>query len=201
MPSQTSRVCTTTVQPFDQSMSELSHPNPGANVMTTLPHAQEARTKAKGFTIGSDARAIAYVVAIIGVVTVAPFALFGQHFAPNVAKDLRRQSELFSEAGDQAGAVAASRRATDIYRGLMRASAIHYAPQLAASLHELSIRLSEAGDDAGALAAIHEAVEMRRHLAKYSARDAASLEQSLQLLSQMETRKALTIKTTDNTAR
>jgi hypothetical protein len=83
----------------------------------------------------------------------------------------------------------------------MRASAIHYAPQLAASLHELSIRLSEAGDDAGALAAIQEAVEIRRHLAKYSARDASTFEQSLQLLSQTEAREASIIKATDNTAR
>jgi len=188
------------MQAFDQP-GVNSHPNPGANIMTTLPHTQDSLKKAKRFTIGSDARAIAYVVAIIGTVTVAPFALLGAHFAPSVAKDLRHQSELLSEAGDKAGALAASRRATDIYRGLMRASAIHYAPHLAASLHELSIRLSEAGDDAGALAAIHEAVEIRRHLAKYGARDAASLERSLQLLSQIETREASRIKTTDNTVR
>jgi hypothetical protein len=83
----------------------------------------------------------------------------------------------------------------------MRARVIHYAPQLAASPHDLSIRLSEAGDDAGALAAIHEAVELRRHLAKYSSRDAASLEQSQQLLSQMEARDASRIKITDNAVR
>jgi len=169
--------------------------------MTTLSHAQDSGTKARRFTISSDARAMAYVIAIMGAVTVAPFALFGQHFSPNVAKDLRHQSELLSEAGDRAGAVAASRRATYIYRGLMRASAIHYAPQLAASLHELSLRLSEAGDDAGAQAAIHEAVEIRRHLAKYSVRDAASFEQSRQLLSQIEAREASRMKTTDNAAR
>jgi Tetratricopeptide repeat len=176
----------------------VTYPDPGATIMITLSHAQHSGTKAKRFTISSDVRAIVYTIAIISAVTVAPFALLGQHFAPNVAKDLRHQSEMLSQAGDPAGAAAASRRAVDIYRGLMRARVIHYAPQLAASLHDLSIRLSEVGDDAGALAAIHEAVELRRHLAKYSSRDAASLEQSLQLLSQTETREASRIKITDN---
>jgi hypothetical protein len=138
-------------------------------------------------TTGSDARAIGYAIAIIGVVAVAPFALLSPHFAPNVAKDLRHQSEMLSRAGDQAGAIAASRRAVDIYRGMMRVSAAQYAPRLAASLHELSMRLNEAGDDAGALAAVREAVEIRRGLAKLSASYAASLEQSLQLLVRIET--------------
>ena len=58
--------------------------------MTTLPHAQDAGTKAKRFTMGSNARAIAFVVAIIGTVTIAPFALLSRaHFAPSLAKDLR----------------------------------------------------------------------------------------------------------------
>jgi hypothetical protein len=177
-----------------------------------------AGTKAMRETIGSDARAIAYAIAIIGVIVVVPFALLGQHFAPNVAKDLRHQSEMLSQAGDQAGAIAASRRAVDIYRGLMRTSAAQYAPKLAASLHELSIRLSEAGDDAGALAAIREAVEMRRRLAKYSptytpslhraaphqaAIEAANLEQSLQLLKRIESAlrgELPQLKTAENTA-
>ena len=163
--------------------------------MSTLAYTQSvaaaantnfAGAKPKRAIIGSDARAIAYVIAIIGAVTVAPFALFGQHFAPNVAKDLRHQSEVLSQAGDQAAAVVASRKAVDIYRGMMRVSAAYYAPKLAASLHELSMRLNEAGDDAGALAAIREAVEMRRRLAKFGATYVASLEQSLQLLTRIE---------------
>ena len=159
-------------------------PNVAVEATTNFP-----RAKAKRAMIGSDARAMAYAIAIIAAVTVAPFALFGQYFAPNVAKDLRQQSEMLSQAGDPAGAVAASRRAVDIYRGMMRVSAVHYAPKLAASLHELSVRLNEAGDDAGALAAIHEAVDMRRRLARFNPTDAASLEQSLQLLSRIETAK------------
>jgi hypothetical protein len=123
------------------------------------------------------------------MVVVAPFVLLGQYFAPNVAKDLRRQSEMLSQAGDQAGAIEASRRAIDIYRGLQRASMMHYAPKLAASLHELSIQLHEAGDDAAALAAIREAVEIRRGLTKFSATDATGLEQSLQLLARIEKAK------------
>jgi len=179
--------------------------------MTTLAHTQNvaantnfAAAKAKRVIISSDARAIAYAIAIIGAVTVAPFALFGQHFAPNVAKDLRHQSEVLSQAGDQAGAVAASRRVVNIYRGLMRVSAVQYAPKLAASLHELSMRLNEAGDDAGALAAIREAVEMRRRLAKFGAPYAASLEQSLQLLTRIEQAQrgeVLNMKTAENSAR
>ena len=48
-------------------------------------------------------------------------------------------------------------------------------------------RLSEVGDNTGALAAIDESVRLRRHLAKSDpARYAAKLEQSLQLLSQIE---------------
>jgi len=58
--------------------------------MTTLSHAQDAGTKAKRFTMGSNARAIAFVVAIIGTVCIAPFALLSRaHFAPSLARDLR----------------------------------------------------------------------------------------------------------------
>src|SRR5262249_21951314 len=143
--------------------------------MSTLAYTQNvaaqantnfAGANAKRAIIGSDARAIAYVIAIIGAVTVAPFALLGQHFAPNVAKDFRHQSEVLSQAGDPAGAVAASHRAVDIYRGLMRVSAAYYAPKLAASLHDLSMRLNEAGDEAGARAAGRRAGEEGRPPAK-----------------------------------
>jgi len=137
--------------------------------------------------VSSDARAIAYVFAVIGVVAVGPFVLLGQHFAPNVANDLQRQSAVLSQAGDHAGAIAASRRAVEIYRGLARVAAVQYAPKLAASLHELSIRLDEAGDDKSALAAIREAAEIRRGLARFSAADAARLEDSLQLLTRFTT--------------
>ena len=58
--------------------------------MTTLPHAQDAGTKAKRFTMGSNARAIAFVVAIIGTFAIAPFALLSRaHFASSLARDLR----------------------------------------------------------------------------------------------------------------
>ena len=181
--------------------------------MSTLAYTQNveaqantdiAAAKAKRVFIGSDARAIAYVIAIIGAVTVTPFALLGQHFAPNVAKDLRHQSEVLSQAGDPAGAAATTQKAVHIYRGLMRDRAVQYAPKLAASLHELSMRLNEAGDDAGALAAVHEAVEMRRRLAKVSPTYAASLEQSLQLLTRIEHAQrgeVLRMKTAENTVR
>src|SRR5712671_1797340 len=79
-------------------------------------------------------------------------------FAPALAKELIETSALRNAAGDHAGAVAASRKAVDTYRGLMRKSNIHYAPQLATSLHNLSEHLNLGGDHAGALAAIEEAV-------------------------------------------
>jgi hypothetical protein len=177
--------------------------------MTTLAHTRNdvaatdfARTRAERFTVISDVRAIAYAFAMIGAITVGTFTLLSSaHFAPTVAKDLRHQSELLSQAGDQAGAVAASRKAVDIYRGLLRVSMMQYEPKLAAGLHELSARLSGAGDGAGALVAIHEAVDLRRHLARYSTRDAASFRQSLALLSQIETNEASRIKTAENTVR
>jgi hypothetical protein len=177
--------------------------------MTTLAHTQNVAadtdvtgTNAKRFTNSSDARAIAYTVSIICIVLVASFALMGRaHFAPTLATHLRHQSELLSQAGDQAGAIAASRKAVDVYRGLMRVSMRQYEPKLAASLHELSARLSEAGDGAGALAAIQEALEMRRRLARYSTHDSTSFEQSRQLLSQIETREASRIKTAENAVR
>jgi hypothetical protein len=156
--------------------------NAGPDVNTNFTGA-----RAKRETVGSDARAVVYVFVIIAMVAVVPFALLGKHFAPNVAKDLQHQSGIFSQSGDHAGAVAASGRAVDIYRSLMRISAVQYAPKLAASLHELSIRLNEAGDDRSALAAIREAVEIRRRLAKFGAADAARLEESVQLLTRIET--------------
>src|SRR5262245_31043183 len=107
-------------------------------------------------------------------------------FSHESAREFTRQAEIHSLAGDRAGAVAASREATAVYRGLMRANPILYAPYLAASLHDLSVRLSEAGDNAGARAAIEEAIRIRRHLARRNPiRHAASLEQSRQLLSRL----------------
>jgi hypothetical protein len=178
--------------------------------MTTLAHTQTiaaadtnlvgAKAKRVGF-VG----ATAYAVAFIGVITAVAFATLSQaRFTPRLAADLMQQSEQLSVAGDPQGAVAASRRASEFYRGLMRVSAIQYPPKMAASLHDLSLRLSEAGDGAGALAAIQEAIEIRRHLAKASSRFAAGLEQSLQLLSRVQTtnRSELpNLQTADNTVR
>jgi len=80
---------------------------------------------------------------------------------PVIARDLVHQAQVLSEAGDPAGALAASRKATAIYRGLA-ATNPSFVPDLAASLHDLSVRLREAGDDSGALAAINEAIKIRR---------------------------------------
>jgi hypothetical protein len=163
-----------------------------------------AGATARRVPIASDNRVIAIAFTIIGMLAVIPLALalLGQHFAPAVAMDLQHQSEVLDEAGDPAGAIAASRRAADIYRGLMTVGMVQYEPELAAGLHDLSIRLHEAGDDAGALAAIREAVEIRRGLAGHSASYVASLEQSLQMLTRIEATQhgELRPQTTENAA-
>jgi len=164
-------------------MNSLAHTANGANAAD----GGFAGAKTVRFPIGSILAA-ACAVAMIGIICTISVAQLSQpRFAPSVARELQYQSQTLSEAGDRTGAITASRKATEIYRGLMRVSALHYAPQLASSLHDLSVRLGEAGDGAGATAAINEAIEMRRRLAKESARYAASLEQSLQLLARMRT--------------
>src|SRR5262249_40030606 len=109
------------------------------------------------------------------------------YFTPTAAKELIRTSDQHRADGDHQAALAASRRATDMYRRLMRLSSTHYAPHLAGSLHLLSIGLSEVGDHAGAGAAVDEAISIRRQLARFNpARYAASLEQSLQQKAHIE---------------
>jgi hypothetical protein len=153
-------------------MTTLAHTQTTASADSSLGGVQE---KPIGFV-----RATAYAVAFFALMTaVTAIAISQGHFTPRLAADLLQQSEQLSVAGDTQGALAASRRATDLYRGLMRVSAIQYAPKLAASLHDLSLRLSDAGDGPGALATIHEAVKIRRQLANQSTRYAAGLEQSL----------------------
>jgi hypothetical protein len=70
------------MHPFDQSASEPTHPK-GTTIMTTLAHAQDAGIKANRFTIGSDARATAYVMAIIGAGAIFVRLLRRAHFAPS----------------------------------------------------------------------------------------------------------------------
>jgi hypothetical protein len=158
--------------------------------MTTLAHtritASANLADAKTKRAGSFSAAV-YAVAFVGLISaVTVVTLSHSHFTPRMATELMQQSTQLSAAGDTEGAVAASRRATELYRGLMRVSAIQYAPKMAASLHDLSLRLSEAGDGAGALAAVQGAIKIRRQLAKESPRYAAGLEQSLQLLARVE---------------
>jgi hypothetical protein len=160
--------------------------------MTTLDLIQ-ATASADTKLDGSEARSIgffgaaAYAVACIGLMSAVSVATISQgHFTPRLAVDLIQQAAQRSEAGDFEGAVVASRRATELYRGLMRVSALQYAPKMAASLHDLSLRLSVAGDGAGSLAAVQEAIKIRRQLAKESPRFAGGLEQSLQLRAQVK---------------
>jgi hypothetical protein len=124
----------------------------------------------------------------IGVSLGFAYSQLGQaHFTPVLAKDLIQASDQHRANGDHQAALAASRKATEMYRRLMRLSSVHYAPYLAGSLHLLSVRLGEAGDHAGARAAIDEAIAIRRQLAKFSpARYQAGLEQSLQQKAHIE---------------
>jgi hypothetical protein len=177
--------------------------------MTTLAHTQttasaatnrDAEEKPIGFV-----RATVYAVAFFALMTaVTATAIRQGHFTPRLAANLMKQSDQLSAAGDQAGALAASRKATEINHLLLRVSTDHYPPHLAANLHDLSARLSEAGDSVGALAAIREAIAIRRRLAKDGGQYAPSLEQSLQLLARIETaeRPAVPgVRTADSTVR
>jgi len=130
---------------------------------------------------------LAALAAMISVTAAFGYSQLGQvQYSHASARELTRQAEFHRLAGDRSGAVAASRQATEEYRGLMRLNPMLYAPYLAASLHDLSVQLSEAGDHAGALIAVEEAIRMRRHLAaRYPRRFATGLEQSQQLLSRL----------------
>ena len=131
---------------------------------------------------------IAMLTVSVGVSLGFVYSQLGQaQFTPTVAKQLVHASEQYQANGDHQAALAASRKATEMYRRLMRLSSAHYAPYLAGSLHLLSVRLSEVGDHAGARAAIEEAISIRRQLAKFSsARYQAGLEQSLQHKAQID---------------
>jgi hypothetical protein len=175
------------------------------NLARTQTTASTCTNRAAGAKPVGFVRTAVYAAAFIALTSaVAAAALSQGHFMPPLAANLMKQSEQLSAAGDQAGALAASRKATEINRLLLRVSTDHFPPHLAANLHELSARLSEAGDSVGALAAIREAIEIRRRLAKDGGDYAASLEQSLQLLARIETaeRPALPgLRTADSTVR
>jgi len=134
----------------------------------------------------------------VAIVMTADFALAQLthvDFQRTAAKEFAQQSALLAQAGDQEGAVEASRKAVDAYRRLVHGSPVHYEPGLAASLHDLSLRLSEAGDTAGARAAIEEAIVMRHRLARYGARYAEGLAKSLALLTSIEMAEPASVKT------
>jgi len=124
----------------------------------------------------------------VGVSLGFVYSQIGQaQFTPSVAKQLVQASEQHRGNGDHQAALAASRKATEMYRRLMRLSSAHYAPYLAGSLHLLSVQLGEVGDQTGARAAIDEAILIRHQLAKFSpARYQSGLEQSLQQKAHIE---------------
>jgi Tetratricopeptide repeat len=148
------------------------------NVASTVPASDTPAKEARRATLGILAMLTVSVGPSLGFV----YSEVGQtHFTPTVAGELIHASDQRSANGDHQAALAASRKATELYRRLMRLSSAHYAPYLAASLHLLSVRLSEVGDHAGAGAAIDEAISIRHQLVKFSpARYQAGLDQSLQ---------------------
>jgi hypothetical protein len=154
------------------------------NLASTVPASAIAAKEARRAMLGI----IAVLTVSVGVSLGFVYSQLGQaQFTPTVAKQLVHASGQHSAAGDHQAALAASRKATEMYRRLMRLSSAHYAPYLAGSLHLLSVRLSEVGDSAGAGAAIDEAISIRRQLAKFSStRYQAGLEQSLQQLANIE---------------
>ena len=81
------------------------------------------------------------------------------------AVHMNNLSGRLSEVGDREGALEASRKAVEIYRGLVEENPGAFNPVLAGSLNNLSGCLSEVGDRGGALEAVREAVEIRRGLA------------------------------------
>jgi Tetratricopeptide repeat len=154
--------------------------NPASTVSERAVAAKEAGRAMLGI--------LAMLTVSVGLTVGIVYSELGQaHFTPTVAKKLIQTSDQDSAAGDHQAALAASRKATEMYRRLMRLSSAHYAPYLAGSLHLLSVRLTEAGDHAGARSAIDEAIAIRRQLAKASpARYQTGLEQSLQQKTHIE---------------
>jgi tetratricopeptide (TPR) repeat protein len=148
--------------------------NPASTVPASAIAAKEAGRAMLGI--------LAMLTVSVGVSLGFVYSQIGQaQFTPTVAKQMVHASDQHRANGDHQAALATSRKATEMYRRLMRLSSAHYAPYLAGSLHLLSVRLSEVGDYAGARAAIDEAIAIRRQLAKFSpARYQAGLEQSLQ---------------------
>ena len=79
-------------------------------------------TSTRRIIISCDVRTIALCFTIIGVIATFGIAitLVSQYLVPTVTKDLRHRSDVVSRGGGRAGAVAASRKAADVYRSLMR---------------------------------------------------------------------------------
>jgi hypothetical protein len=166
----------------------LAIPDKGIAIMTNLASAVPASTIGAKEARLAMLGLVAMLTVGVGVSLGFAYSQLGQaRFTPIVAKQLVQASEQHRANGDHQAALVASRKATEMYRRLMRLSSVHYAPYLAGSLHLLSVRLSEIGDHAGARAAINEAISIRRQLAKFSpARYQAGLERSFQQLAQIE---------------
>jgi hypothetical protein len=86
--------------------------------MTTLSHALDASTNAKRFATGSAGRTRAYVMVIIGTVTLFLFAMLsGSHFAPSgivthvESKPMAGVSDNGYHFGDNAADAQAAREA------------------------------------------------------------------------------------------
>jgi len=87
-------------------------------------------------------------------------------FASDLALSLNNLSNCLSDAGDRAGALAATRETVDIYRRLAQDDPTRFAPNLAGNLTNLAVFLNNSGDGAGGLAVGREATDIYRRLAQ-----------------------------------
>ena len=85
---------------------------------------------------------------------------------PGLALALNELGISMSKAGDEAGALGATREALDIYRRLAQVDPEEFRPYLALTLNNLGLRLSATGHDQAALEPSREAVAIARRLAE-----------------------------------
>src|SRR5262245_62084634 len=102
------------------------------------------------------------------------------------AEKLVQQAAALSEAGDRDGALAANRKAVQLYRHLMRVSPIHYRPPSPLRFRTCRSLCSRPATG-GRPQRVMDVITMPRHLAPNNARNITNLEESLRILSRFET--------------
>jgi hypothetical protein len=146
------------MQAFDQFNASAKSPNAGPTAMTTHSKTAAPVSESNPVTLASICK-VAAAAAIVGIVWTFAVAELGK---PPVAS-----AASFSTTSEQA--LAASRKAVEMNRHLLRASPILFeaarTAALADSLDDLSLHLAEVGDNEGARRAVQESVALRSRLA------------------------------------